>query len=45
MRGQRNEPAFVAHIISYVASILGLPAEEVDRATAANAAALFRLPL
>lgn len=44
-RGKRNEPAFVAHIISYVASILGLPAEEVDRATAANAAALFRLPL
>jgi len=43
-RGQRNEPAHVAHVGAAVAGARGIPVEEVARATAANARRLFRLP-
>ncbi len=44
-RGKRNEPAFVAHVVSYIASALDIPSEVVSRVTATNAATLFHLPL
>lgn len=42
-RGARNEPAFVRHTAEEVARLLGLPLEEVARATTANAERLFGL--
>ncbi|MGB9870102.1 MAG: TatD family hydrolase [Anaerolineae bacterium] len=44
-RGRRNEPAYVWYVAGAVARARGMPAEEVARATAENAARLFRLPL
>lgn len=41
-RGQRNEPAFIPHIAEVLAGIKGVPVEEVERATTANAERLFR---
>jgi TatD DNase family protein len=42
-RGKRNEPAFLAFTAAKVAELKGLPAEEVWRATAANAERFFGL--
>ncbi len=42
-RGKRNEPANVALVAAKIAEIKGLPADEVARITAENAAALFGL--
>jgi TatD DNase family protein len=39
----RNEPAFLPHVLDAVASALGRPAEEVARATTETARRLFRL--
>lgn len=41
-RGQRNEPALVAAVGATIASVRGVPVEEVARATSANARRLFR---
>ena len=42
-KGRRNEPAFLPHIARAVAGALGLPLEEVARATTRNAEAFFGL--
>jgi TatD DNase family protein len=44
-RGQRNEPAFVSFTVARVATVRGVSAEALGRATAANAATLFGFPL
>ncbi len=44
-RGRRNEPAYVWYVAGAVARARGMPAEEVARITAENAARLFRLPI
>lgn len=44
-RGQRNEPARVALVAAKIAELRGLAEERVAAVTAANAAALFGLPL
>lgn len=41
-RGERNEPAWVAFVGKALAEVWGLPVEEVARATADNAARVFR---
>jgi TatD DNase family protein len=43
-RGKRNEPAFVRHVAERLAAVRGLPVETVIRASAANAARVFRFP-
>jgi TatD DNase family protein len=43
-RGKRNEPAFVAHVAAQVASLRGVPLEELAQQTTQNAFALFNLP-
>ena len=40
-RGQRNEPAFVARVVAAVASLRGVPPDEVAGRTEANFRALF----
>lgn len=40
-RGGRNEPAYLPLVAAAVAAALGLPAEELDALTTANARALF----
>lgn len=42
-RGKRNEPAYVVHVAAALARIRGESAEDVARATARNAAALYGL--
>ncbi len=42
-RGKRNEPAFVRFVAQCVAEVKGIPLEEVDRQTTANAVAFFGL--
>jgi TatD DNase family protein len=42
-RGRRNEPGYVPLVGAGVASVKGLPVEEVEAATTANAAAVFGL--
>lgn len=42
--GGRNEPAYLPGIAAALARALGVPVEEVDALTTANARALFRLP-
>jgi TatD DNase family protein len=44
-RGQRNEPAYVAHTVREVAALRGETPEHVARATAQNAARLFGFTL
>jgi TatD DNase family protein len=44
-RGKRNEPAYIAQTLAALASLRGLPAAELDAATTANAARLFKLEL
>jgi TatD DNase family protein len=43
-RGKRNEPAFVRHVAERIAAVRGLPVDDVIRASAANAARVFRFP-
>jgi TatD DNase family protein len=40
-RGKRNEPAYVRHVAEKIAEVKGVALEEVERATADNAARLF----
>ena len=42
MRGQRNEPAFVAHVRRKLAEVYGVSEETVDRVTTANVQRIFR---
>lgn len=42
-RGKRNEPAYVISTCNAVASALSIPPEELERATDANAKAIFNL--
>lgn len=44
-RGSRNEPAFVRHVAEEIASLKGIPLEQVAAATTANFLRLFRPPL
>lgn len=41
MRGQRNEPAFVAHVCRKLAEVYGVSEEMVDAVTTANVARIF----
>lgn len=43
-RGQRNEPARLSFVCETVASLRGVPTEDVANATTANAQRLFKLP-
>ncbi len=43
-RGRRNEPAYVVHTARRLAEVRGVPADEIERTTDANAVAAFRLP-
>jgi TatD DNase family protein len=43
-RGKRNEPAYVALTAAALASLRGLPADELGRATTTNARNALRLP-
>lgn len=45
VRGTRNEPANLAHTVRFLAGILKLTPEDVDRITTVNAKLLFGLPL
>jgi TatD DNase family protein len=40
-RGERNEPAFVAHTAAFIAALRGVSPEELARQTGATAAAFF----
>jgi TatD DNase family protein len=42
VRGQRNEPAYVAHTAALLAQVRGVPAEELAAQTRRNAIELFR---
>ena len=42
-RGKRNEPAFVAHVAARVASVRGMPVEELIAVTGENATRVFQL--
>lgn len=44
-RGQRNEPAFVAHVATYLAQLRGESLDLLANATTTNARQLFRLPV
>ena len=41
MRGQRNEPAFVAYVMRKLAEVYGVSEETVDRVTTANVQRIF----
>ena len=43
VRGQKNEPAFIAHTAAYVAQLRGVSVEQVAAVTTQNACALFKL--
>jgi TatD DNase family protein len=43
-RGRKNEPAYIAETLTALAAVRGIPAAEVDVATATNTRRLFRLP-
>ena len=43
MRGQRNEPALVSHVMRKLAEVYGICEETVDEVTTANASRIFRL--
>ncbi len=45
MRGQRNEPAFVAHVRRRLAEVYGVSEEEVSAVTNANVARVFGIKL
>jgi len=41
MRGRRNEPAFVVHVVEAIARLLGSDPEEVARRTVTNACRFY----
>ena len=41
VRGNRNEPAYVAHTLAFAAEVRGVPAEQLAEQTYCNATALF----
>jgi len=43
LRGQRNEPAFIRHVISRLAEAYGVTEEEICRQTNANVARVFKV--
>ena len=43
LRGQRNEPAFIRHVITRLAEAYGVTEEEICRQTNANVARVFQL--
>ena len=43
LRGQRNEPAFIRHVITRLAEAYGVTEEEICRQTNANVARVFKL--
>ncbi len=43
-RGERNEPAYIAHTYAFVAQELGIPLADLDQATLANKSAVFSKP-
>lgn len=45
LRGKTNEPAYVVHVIRFLASLYSLSEDDVRRITRHNAAHLFGLPL
>ncbi len=42
LRGKRNEPAYVVEVAKLIATIKGVPLEEVERVTTKNAVEFFR---
>lgn len=44
VRGQKNEPAYVAHTAAYLAQLRGVSVEHLGAVTTRNAQALFKLP-
>ena len=44
LRGRRNEPAYVVHVLEGLANALGIAPEEVAQRTYDNAHRLFGLP-
>ncbi|MDP9108581.1 MAG: TatD family hydrolase, partial [Pseudomonadota bacterium] len=42
-RGKTNEPSFVCHVAQYLASLKGIPVEQVARQTTDNFFSLFKL--
>ena len=45
MRGKTNEPAYVVHVLRFLAELYGLAEADLRRITTRNAAHLFGLPL
>ena len=45
MRGRTNEPAYVVHVLRFLAELYGLAENDLRRITTRNAAHLFGLPL
>jgi TatD DNase family protein len=45
MRGRTNEPAYVVHVLRFLAELYGLTENDLRRITTRNAAHLFGLPL
>jgi TatD DNase family protein len=41
VRGQRNQPAFVAHTLAFLAELRGVGVQELGAIVSANAARLF----
>ena len=42
-RGKRNEPSYVHYVAEKLAEVKGLPVEEIERVTTANAVRLFNM--
>ncbi len=42
-RGDRNEPAFVCHVVERLAEVKGVPVQEVEEATTRNARVIYEI--